>query len=101
MEATASTREAARCLGIAVSTFYSWLGQSKRGLLRLRGQVVWIRYYQGGALGQGRIRIDLSEIQRLKGLLEVQPQPHFERRAPARRTVFPGIVVPLGRPTRS
>jgi transposase-like protein len=96
-----SSAEAARRLGIAPTTLYDWLGQSRCQRLVIRGQSVSIRYYQGGAKGQGRIRIDAAEVERIKGLLEVRPQPHVERRTPMRRDAFPGIVVPLGRPDMS
>ena len=41
-------KEAARRLGVTVSTLYSWLGQSARGLLVIRGVSVTIEYLQGG-----------------------------------------------------
>jgi len=93
-----STREAARRLGMAVASLYDWLGQSDRGLLVIRGRPVTISYLQGGPQGQGRIRIEAGEVERLKDLLRVRPQPTRPRRPPARRDSFPGITVPLGRP---
>jgi hypothetical protein len=95
-----SAREAARRLGLAVSSLYDWLGQSDRGLLMIRGQLVTISYLQGGPQGQGRIRIEASEVERLRDLMRVRPQPLRARRAPIHRDVFPGITVTLGRPDR-
>jgi hypothetical protein len=95
-----SARETARRLGIAVTSLYDWLGQSDRGLFVLRGQPVTINYFQSGPQGQGRIRLEASEVERLKNFLRVQPQRVRCRRAPVPRETFPGITVELGRPTR-
>jgi hypothetical protein len=95
-----SSREAARRLGITVTTFYDWLGQSDRGLLVIRGQRVSIHYLQGGPQGQGRIRIEAAEVERLKSLMRVHPEPLVPRRPRIRQDTFPGITVPLGRPDR-
>lgn len=95
-----STREAARRLGITVTTLYDWLGQSDRGLLIIRGQAVTIGYLQAGPQGQGRNRIEASKIERLKRLMQVSPRPVLPRRPPIRQDTFPGITVPLGRPDR-
>jgi hypothetical protein len=91
-------REAARRLGVTVTSLYDWLGQSDRGLLVIRGQRVTIDYLQGGPQGQGRIRIEASEIARLKELMRVRPQRIVPRAAPIPQQTFPGITVPLGRP---
>ena len=91
-------QEAARRLGIAPATLYDWLGQSDHRLLLIRGRRVTVDYLQGGPKGQGRIRISVNEIERIKQLMRVRPQPLQVRRPPARRTSFPGITVPLGRP---
>lgn len=93
-----SPREAAQRLGLAVTSLYDWLGRSDRGQLVLRGQQVTIDYFQGGAQGQGRIRIEAREVERLKDCLRVRPQRLLPRRIPARRESFPGITVKLGRP---
>jgi hypothetical protein len=93
-----STREVAQRLGMAVTCLYDWLGQSDRGLFVLRGQQVTINYLQGGPQGQGRIKIEVREVERLKDLLRVRPQRIVPRRPPVRRDSFPGITVPLGRP---
>lgn len=93
-----STQEAARRLGIAVSSLYDWLGQSDRERLVIRGQPVTIDYLQGGPQGQGRIRIAPGEVERLTELMRVRPQPTTGRRPPVRPDRFPGITVPLGRP---
>jgi hypothetical protein len=93
-----SAREAARQLGIAVTSLYDWLGQSDRGLLVIRGRRVTINYLQGGPQGQGPIRIPADEVERLKDLMRVRPQGAAPRRPPVRREAFPCINVPLGRP---
>lgn len=93
-----STQDAARRLGITTVTLYDWLGQSDRGLLVIRGQRVAIDYLQGGAKGQGRIKITHGEVERIKDLMRVRAQHGAMRRAPVRRDSFPGITVPLGRP---
>src|SRR5438128_773329 len=95
-----SARAAARRLGLAVATLYDWLGRSDRGLLVLRGRPLRIAYLQGGPRGQGRIRIEAGEVERLKDLMRVRPRPDRPRRPPLRRDSFPGITVPLGRPER-
>lgn len=93
-----SAREAARRLGIAVTSLYDWLGQSDRGLFALRGQLVTIHYFQTGPQGQGRINLAASEVERLKEILRVKPQRVISRRPPPPREAFPGITVQLGRP---
>jgi len=91
--------EAARRLGITVATLYDWLGRSDRGLLVIRGRPVTVDYLQGGPRGQGRIRIEAAEVERVKELMRVRPVPAVARRPPAGpRAGFPGITVPLGRP---
>lgn len=96
-----STKEAAQRLGISVLTLYGWLGLSDVGQLLIRGQQVTIRYFQTGPRGQGRIRIDVGEVERIKELMRVCPQHVMPRLRPIRRDQFPGITVPLGRPTKS
>jgi hypothetical protein len=91
--------QAARRLGISVTTLYDWLGLSDRGLFVLRGQPVTIDYFQGGRNGQGRIGIEAAEVARLRELMRVRPRPDLPRRPPVRRQVFPGITFPLGRPS--
>jgi hypothetical protein len=95
-----SAAQSARRLGITVTTLYDWLGQSDRGLLIIRGQAVTIDYLQGGAKGQGRIQIELTEVQRLKELMRVRPQWGRPRHLPVRQTIYPGITAPLGMPPR-
>ncbi len=90
--------EAARRLGITTTCLYDWLSQSDRGLLVIRGQAVTVSYFQGGPRGQGRIRIQAMEVERLLELMRVVPQAYVKRRLPARSLSFPGITVPLGRP---
>ncbi|MBW3598413.1 MAG: DNA-binding protein [Planctomycetes bacterium] len=85
-------------MGVSVTTLYEWLGNSDRGLLVIRGRRVSIDYLQGGPQGQGRIRIELTEVERIKELMRVRAQPSPPRRPPVRRNTFPGITVKLGRP---
>ena len=94
-----SSQEAAQGLGISVTSLYDWLARSDHGDFMLRGQPLTIRYLQGGARGQGRIRIEASEIERLKEAMRVHPRPRLTRRQPTKTQHFPGITVPLGRPT--
>ena len=61
-----SANEAARRLGITTATLYDWLAQSDVGTLIIRGQPVTINYFQGGAKGQGRIKLEVGEIERLE-----------------------------------
>jgi hypothetical protein len=93
-----STQEAARRLGIAVASLYDWLGQSDRGFLVIRGKPFTINYLQGGARGQGRIKITADEVERLKDQMRVRPQRLVPRQPAIRQGTFPGITVPLGRP---
>ncbi|QDU29222.1 Helix-turn-helix domain protein [Anatilimnocola aggregata] len=93
--------EAAHRLGISVATLYDWLGQSDYGLLEIRGQRVNINYLQGGAKGQGRIRIPAKEVDRLLELMRVTPKRVPQRQLPVPSHALPGITVPLGRPTNS
>ena len=82
-----------------MSTLYSWLGLADHGLLVIRGQSVSIRYYQGGPRGQGRIRIEVQEVERIREMMRVHPQPLRQRHPPRDPHAYPGIVVPLGLPT--
>jgi hypothetical protein len=95
-----SAQEAARRLGISVSSLYDWLGQSDRGPFLIRGQSVTINYLQGGPRGQGRTRIEAVEIERRKELMRVRPRFAPPRRFAIRRDALPGITVKLGRPDR-
>ena len=93
-----SVREAAKRLGITPATLYDWLSKADFGLFILRGQRVDIRYFQGGAGGQGRIRIEAEEVERIKELMRVPQQFVPERCAPIPSTTYPGIYVKPGRP---
>lgn len=93
-----SAREAAQELGIDVSTFYGWLSQSDAGTFSLQGQPITIDYRQTGANGQGRIKIEAAEVERLNQAMQARPKMVPKRRRPTRRLQFPGITVPLGRP---
>ena len=93
--------EAARLLGITVTTLYDWLSQSDYGLFQIRGERVIVDYLQAGPSGQGRIRISEREVQRLLELMRVKPKRIVTRQPPTQRTAFPGITVPLGRPNQT
>lgn len=93
-----TAHETAQRLGITVTTLYDWLGQSDRGLLVIRGQAVTIDYLQSGPRGQGRIKIEAKEVERIRELMRVHPQHAKIVRRPILRRTFPGITVPLGRP---
>ena len=96
-----SPTDAARLLGITVTTLYDWLSQSDYGLLQIRGERVTVDYLQAGPLGHGRIRISESEVQRLLELMRVKPKRIVTRHPPTQRTAFPGITVSLGRPNQT
>lgn len=93
-----NSTEAARRLGISVASLYDWLARSQRGEFLMRGQPFTINYLQGGAQGQGRIQIEVVEVERLKDAMRVRPQPQPKRRLQYRPRQFPGINVRLGRP---
>lgn len=90
--------EAATRLGITVTTFYDWLGRSRIDELEIRGRKVTIQYLQGGARGQGRIRIEAAEVERLRDLMRVHPRVPPQTIHRPRAVAWPGITVPLGRP---
>ncbi|HWB00217.1 MAG TPA: DNA-binding protein [Pirellulales bacterium] len=94
-----TVREAAKRLAIKPTTLYAWFGLARRGLLVLRGENVTVHFYQTGRKGQGRISIPASEVERLRGYLQVVPPRAPIRQSPVRRLSFPGIDVPLGRPS--
>ncbi len=73
MDVRYSTNDAARMLGISRATLYERLSLSDAGQFVLRGQEITIDYLQGGARGQGRIRIPEREINRLLQLSRVSP----------------------------
>lgn len=91
--------QAATVLGIERTTLYGWLGLARRGLLILRGRQFELSFRQTGAAGQGRILIDVTEVERLREFLRVRPQMIVERRPQRPTQSFPGIHVPLGRPS--
>ena len=95
-----SADEAAHLLGISRTTLYDWLGKSDRGLLVIRGETVTIDYFQSGRKGQGRIQIEAQEIHRIRELMRVRPERVTIRRTPIRKNSYPGITVPLGRPSQ-
>jgi hypothetical protein len=90
--------ESARRLGISTASLYSWLEQSNAGQFMLRGQPVTIDYLQGGRRGQGRIKIEATEVQRLRELMRVRPNLAPSRRPAVPQRAYPGITVKLGRP---
>lgn len=93
-----SAQEAARRLGVAVSSLYDWLNQSDCGEFVIRGEPVTIDYFQTGGRGQGRIHLENKEVERLKELFRVRPRKYAPRRQPAKHQAYPGITVELGRP---
>ncbi len=93
-----SAQQAASRLGISVSSIYDWLSQSDRGEFVIRGESVTIDYFQTGRRGQGRIRLAVDEVERLKELFRVRPRKPAPRRQPIKLQTFPGITVALGRP---
>jgi hypothetical protein len=93
-----TAHEAAQKLGMTTASLYDWLAQSDAGQFRLRGQPVTIDYFQGGPKGQGRIRIEDREVERLKDLMRVRPCTPWPRRPPVQEAHYPGITVKLGRP---
>jgi hypothetical protein len=90
--------EAAWKLGISVLTLYDWLSQSDADEFEIRGQPVTIDYYQGGRRGQGRIKIDTKEIERLLSLMRVTPKAARARLRPKKKTTLQHITTKLGRP---
>jgi hypothetical protein len=93
-----SAQQSASRLGISVSSLYDWLSQSDRGEFVIRGESVTIDYFQTGRCGQGRIRLAVDEVERLKELFRVRPRKTVPRRQPVKPLAFPGITVALGRP---
>ena len=93
-----SSKEAAAALGISVLTLYDWLSQSDAGEFEIRGQPVTIAYYQGGRRGQGRIRFDAQEVERLLSLMRVTPKVTRTRKRPQKTSAFQHITNNLGRP---
>ena len=98
MDRPLSAKDAAAVLGITTSTWYAWLSQSNAGTFEICGEAFTIDYYQSGRRGQGRIKIDALEIERLQEAMRVRPQSPPNRRQPTKPLHFPGITVPLGRP---
>jgi len=94
-----SAEEASQRLGLKTTTLYNWLSQSDKGSLLIRGRPVTIGYLQGGPRGQGRIKIEIAEVERIKDLMRVQPKSNRKRQTPLKRASYPGINVRLGRPT--
>lgn len=93
-----NAEDAARRLGIRRATLYDWLADSNGGHFMIRNQPVVIDYMQGGRRGQGRIRISVSEIDRLMQLMRVTPASDPVRAKPQSPHLFRGISVRLGRP---
>lgn len=97
-DAMLTAAQAASRLGVTAATFYDWLSRSDYGQFVLRGETVLIEYFQGGARGQGRIRIASKEVERIQELMRVPLRAISKRRPPQRSAKFPGINVSLGRP---
>ena len=98
MDDLLASTAAAQRLGISVSCLYQWLAASDQGELLIRGERVTIAYLQGGPSGQGRIKIAVTEVERLQDLMRVVPRHRHQRRTPVQPKSFPGITVPLGLP---
>ena len=95
-----SSQEAAQRLGISVTSLYDWLARSDRGQFVLRGQRLTIQYLQGGARGQGRIKLEESEIERLKDAMRVHPHPSVARHQTVRRSIIRGSPYRWADPVR-
>ena len=93
-----NSNDAATALGVSVLTLYDWLSQSDAGQFEIRGQPVTIEYFQGGRRGQGRIKIDTQEIDRLLSLMRVAPKARHVRQRPKKRSALQHITTQLGRP---
>ena len=93
-----TAKDAAAALGISVLTLYDWLYQSDMGKFNIRGQPVTIDYYQGGRRGQGRIKIDVQETQRLLSMMRVSPKVPGTRKQPTKKSTLQHISTRLGRP---
>ena len=93
-----SAQETAERLGIAISTLYDWLSQSDYGQLVIRGQSVSVDYFQGGSRGEGKIQIEVAEVERIKDLMRVKPKLAPRQRTVSRHPRLPHIRGPLGRP---
>jgi hypothetical protein len=93
-----NSKDAAAALGVSVLTLYDWLSQSDAGEFEIRGQPVAIGYYQGGRRGQGRIKIDTEEIERLLSLMRVAPKATRSRKRSERKSALQHITTKLGRP---
>lgn len=93
-----NSADAAIALGVSVFTLYDWLAQSDNGEFEIRGQPTTISYLQGGKRGQGRIRIEREEVQRLLQLMRVKAKPKTARRPPRKRIAYPCISAKLGLP---
>ena len=93
-----TSHEAAQRLGISPATLYDWLAQSHAGTFVIRGMPTTIHYYQGGRKGQGRIKIEPQEIERLLDLMKVSPKTNSRRQPPRPTTPFQHITTKLGRP---
>ena len=94
-----SSKQAADMLGVSVLTLYGWLGLSDTGEFDIRGEPVTIEYYQGGRKGQGRIRVEESEVLRLLSLMRSTPKPQHKRQTPMKKSEpFRHITTKLGRP---
>ena len=99
MDSTLLTADdAATQLGVSRTTLYDWLAQSDGGRFMLRGQLVTINYLQGGRRGQGRIKIERTEVDRLMELMRVNPKLTRVRVAPRPKAALRHISAKLGRP---
>lgn len=93
-----SVSQASERLGIRPATLYDWLSRSDYGLFVIRGERVDVRYFQSGPAGQGRIRLEAAEVERIRELMRVPMRIRVARRPRLAPHNFPGITAPLGRP---
>ena len=93
-----SSEQAARRLGVSVLTLYDWLSKSDACAFEVRGLPVTIDYYQGGRRGQGRIKIDTQEVERLLSLMRVAPKLPRSRKRLEKEPTLQHITTKLGRP---
>jgi hypothetical protein len=64
----------------------------------IRGEPTTINYYQGGRVGQGRIKIDHREVERLLSLMRVSPRTKAVQKKPAKKPTLRHITAKLGLP---
>ena len=93
-----NAREAAQRLGISVHTLYGWLSASSKGRLEIHNRPLSINYFQTGRRGQGRIKIESQEIDRLLLLMQPKPESTARRKRSKAAPALQHITTPLERP---